>query len=97
MQIREILGMKGGAIFGIGPQGRLADAVELARRQAIGSDMRDSARFVEDNRLGQSLDRQKAIDAKLDELLDILSNRREQLMRIGAGADRTRIHAKNGH
>ena len=48
----------------------LADAVELVRQQAIASDMRDSARFVEDNRLGQSLDRQKVIDAKLDELLD---------------------------
>ncbi|MEX2140321.1 MAG: hypothetical protein WD894_13745 [Pirellulales bacterium] len=56
----------------------LADAIELARRQAIGSDMRDSARFVAGNRLGQSLDRQQAIDAKLDELLDILSSRREQ-------------------
>jgi chromosome segregation ATPase len=56
----------------------LADAVELVRQQAIASDMRDSARFVENNRLGQSLDRQKVIDAKLDELLDILSDRREQ-------------------
>jgi len=37
MQIREILGMKGGAIFGIGPQGRLADAVELMVSNDIGS------------------------------------------------------------
>jgi hypothetical protein len=56
----------------------LADAAALARRLAIGSDMRDSARFVEGNRLGQSLESQTAVDAKLDELLDILSNRREQ-------------------
>jgi CBS domain-containing protein len=37
MQIREILGMKGGAIFGIGPQGRLADAVDLMVTNDIGS------------------------------------------------------------
>jgi hypothetical protein len=56
----------------------LADAVELARRLAVGSDMRDSARFVEGNRLGQSVESQNAVDNKLDELLDVLSNRREQ-------------------
>jgi hypothetical protein len=56
----------------------LADAVELARGQAIGSGMRDSARFIEGNRLGQSIESQTTVDSKLDELLDILSNRREQ-------------------
>jgi hypothetical protein len=56
----------------------LADAIELSRQQAIGSEMRDSARFIDDNRLGQSIERQHAIDAKLSELLDLLSGRREQ-------------------
>jgi hypothetical protein len=56
----------------------LADAIDLLRREAIGSDMRDSARFAESNRLGQALQRQKSIDAKISELLDILANRREQ-------------------
>jgi hypothetical protein len=56
----------------------LTDAVKLAQRLAIGSDMRDSARHVEGNRLGQSIESQSAVDTKLEELLDILSNRREQ-------------------
>ncbi len=37
MQIRDILGMKGGTIFSIEPQGRLADAVELMVSNDIGS------------------------------------------------------------
>jgi CBS domain-containing protein len=37
MQIREILGMKGGTIFSIAPQGRLADAVDLMVGNDIGS------------------------------------------------------------
>jgi CBS domain-containing protein len=37
MQIREILGMKGGTIFSIAPQGRLADAVDLMVSNDIGS------------------------------------------------------------
>jgi hypothetical protein len=56
----------------------LGDAVAVAQKSAIGSDMRDSAQFVETNRLGQSLDRQKTIDAELEQLLDLLSHRPEQ-------------------
>jgi len=56
----------------------LADALAMARREAIDSHMRDSARFVEANQLGQALERQRVIDSKLDDLLDILSNRRAQ-------------------
>ena len=37
MQIRDILGMKGGTIFSIGPEGRLADAVDLMVSDDIGS------------------------------------------------------------
>jgi CBS domain-containing protein len=37
MQIRDILGMKGGTIFSIGPEGRLADAVDLMVSNDIGS------------------------------------------------------------
>jgi CBS domain-containing protein len=37
MHIREILGMKGGTIFSIAPQGRLADAVDLMVSNDIGS------------------------------------------------------------
>jgi CBS domain-containing protein len=37
MQIRDILGMKGGTIFSIEPEGRLADAVDLMVSNDIGS------------------------------------------------------------
>jgi len=37
MQIRDILGMKGGTIFSIDPDGRLADAVDLMVSNDIGS------------------------------------------------------------
>jgi CBS domain-containing protein len=37
MQIRDILGMKGGTIFSIEPEGRLADAVERMVANDIGS------------------------------------------------------------
>ncbi|MCC6533076.1 MAG: CBS domain-containing protein [Burkholderiales bacterium] len=37
MQIRDILGMKGGAIFSIAPDGRLADAVAIMVSNDIGS------------------------------------------------------------
>jgi CBS domain-containing protein len=37
MQIRDILGMKGGTIYSIAPEGRLADAVDLMVSNDIGS------------------------------------------------------------
>lgn len=37
MQIRDILGMKGGTIFSIEPEGRLAEAVDLMVSNDIGS------------------------------------------------------------
>ncbi len=37
MQIRDILGMKGGTIFSIAPEGRLATAVDLMVSNDIGS------------------------------------------------------------
>ena len=56
----------------------LADALQLARRQAPSGLMNDAARSVEANHIGDALDQQAASGKVLDDMLDILSNRREQ-------------------
>ncbi len=55
----------------------LADAVDLARRAAIGGQMHESARQVNQNRVGQAAETQKDIVDSLQELIDTLANRRE--------------------
>src|SRR4029079_9441010 len=56
--------------------GTLSDALHEARRQAISNQMRQSAGSVEKNQLGQAVGRQQKVGQQLDELLDILANRR---------------------
>jgi len=46
-------------------------------RQGISADMRQSANQTEKNQVSQATQRQDQVNHKLDELLDILSNRRE--------------------
>ncbi len=56
----------------------LADAAHSARGSGLSGLMRDGAAHVGQNQMGQALAEQTAIGRGLDELLDILSNRREQ-------------------
>jgi len=55
----------------------LADALDVARRAAIGGQMHERARQVDQNRVGQAAEAQKAIIGSLQEVLDTLANRRE--------------------
>lgn len=55
----------------------LADAVHQARQQALSGQMRRSGENLEKNQVGQAAGRQKEIMKQLDEMLDILANRRE--------------------
>jgi len=55
----------------------LADAVDVARRAAIGGQMHESARQVDRNHVGQAAETQKTIVKSLQELIDTLANRRE--------------------
>ncbi len=54
----------------------LADALDVARRTAVGGQMRETGRRIEDNRLGDANQSQQAILRQLQELLDTLANRR---------------------
>jgi hypothetical protein len=55
----------------------LGDAIQIAHKRGIASQMREAARHVEGNQLGQAIDDQTAVGQKLAELADILSGRRE--------------------
>jgi hypothetical protein len=55
----------------------LEDALHLARSEGLSGKMREAGRGVEQNQIGQSLRDQEQLGAKLEQLLDILSNRRE--------------------
>lgn len=55
----------------------IGDAVHQARQQAVGGQMHDAGRKLAQNQVGQAGRQQSAIEEQLDELLDILSNRRE--------------------
>lgn len=57
--------------------GALSDALEFAAEQAISGAMRQAGKQIEENRLGQVADVQRRMDEQLEEMLDILSNRRE--------------------
>ena len=64
----------------------LADALDLAARTAIGGQMRDSGRRIEDNQLGQATDSQASVLRNLQDLVDTLVNRREH--ELGRRADK---------
>ncbi len=55
----------------------LAEGVNTARRAAVSGQMRESARNLGANRIGQSLAQQAQTQEALSELLSVLSNRRE--------------------
>jgi hypothetical protein len=55
----------------------LADALEVARRTAIGGKMRESGRDIERNRVGQATQTQQDVLTHLQDLLETLANRRE--------------------
>jgi hypothetical protein len=57
--------------------GTLADALEAARRLAIGGHMRDAAGKLEQQQLGESHQTQTVALEALKELLDVLSSRRD--------------------
>ena len=50
----------------------LSDALDIARRQSPGGQMRDAAEHVAQNRIGQALGQEASAGAVLDEMLDIL-------------------------
>ncbi len=56
----------------------VADALHQARQQALAGQMREAGRNVEQNQVGQAGQRQQKVMKELDELLDILANRRER-------------------
>jgi hypothetical protein len=56
----------------------LADALHLARQAAISGQMREGGRQIEGNQVGQAVDTQRRVERALEELIDVLSNRREQ-------------------
>jgi len=61
----------------------VADALEEARRLSIGGQMRTAAAQIEQNQIGQSVAGQKQIGQDLQEVLDILGNRRQhELVRL---------------
>jgi hypothetical protein len=54
----------------------LADALDVARRAALGGRMRETGRRIDENRLGDAAQNQQAILLQLQELLDTLASRR---------------------
>lgn len=57
--------------------GSIADALSQARRQAIAQTMHEAGRKVASNQLGQAAQDQRRATDDLQEMLDILANRRE--------------------
>jgi hypothetical protein len=58
--------------------GTIADGLHQARQQAISGQMRQSSEQIEKNQLGQAAQQQAKIAKDLEDLMAILSNRREQ-------------------
>ncbi|MGD0898099.1 MAG: hypothetical protein ABR915_09715 [Thermoguttaceae bacterium] len=56
----------------------LSDALDEARRLAIGAAMRAAGAGLQENRIGQAAETHKQIVAGLQDVLDILANRRQQ-------------------
>ncbi len=63
----------------------LADALDVARRTAVGGQMRETGRRIEDNQLGDAAQNQQTILRHLQELLDTLANRRVHELENRAG------------
>lgn len=57
--------------------GTVAEALDRAKELAIGATMRSAGDDLERNRIGQAVGQQKQIVESLQEILDILANRRE--------------------
>lgn len=57
--------------------GTITDALDRAKELAIGATMRLAGDGVEQNRIGQAVGQQKQVVENLQEILDILANRRE--------------------
>lgn len=55
----------------------LNDAVHTSRQAGVGGAMRDAARQLEQNQIGQAAQEHQQIAENLQEMLDVLSNRRE--------------------
>ncbi|MBN2578481.1 MAG: hypothetical protein JXB10_05770 [Pirellulales bacterium] len=62
--------------------GNVADAVDEAHRQGASNRMRSCGDFLLQNRIGQAADAQKQIARQLQELLDVLSRRRDQELEV---------------
>lgn len=58
--------------------GAISDALAEAREQAVGGKMREAGRQLGENQLGQAQQKQSQIAEQLQEVLDILANRRER-------------------
>jgi hypothetical protein len=58
--------------------GTLSDALHEAQKQALGGQMRQAGRNLEQNQIGQAGQLQQQSSKNMQELLDILSNRRER-------------------
>lgn len=56
----------------------LTDALESIRQSALGGAMRDVAREIDGNRLSQAAERQEVVLEQLEQLQDLLANRRER-------------------
>ncbi|HEV2969910.1 MAG TPA: hypothetical protein VGY55_07965 [Pirellulales bacterium] len=56
----------------------IADAARAGRDAGIGGLMREAGEIIEQNQIGQALGRQSSAGRGLDEMLDVLSNRRER-------------------
>jgi len=55
----------------------IADALDAAGRHALSGQMRESGREIKSNRIGRATETQAKVAEGLNELLDILANRRE--------------------
>ena len=58
--------------------GAITDALAEARERAVGGQMREAGRQLGENQLGQAQGKQSQIAENLQEVLDILANRRER-------------------
>lgn len=58
--------------------GAIADALAEARERAVGGQMREAGRQLGENQLGQAQNKQAQIAENLQEVLDILANRRQR-------------------
>ena len=57
--------------------GAIADALQQSREQAVAEQMRRAGAQLQDNQVGQAASGQKQVEEDLQEMLDILANRRE--------------------